>query len=383
MLLSHLISLGFIRRILFDRLSALDRVIGYDFLPKPVATGTFEVLLLIDELVRSFSDILCRRRALDLASTPLIEDWVIPALQLYIWQPDHPPLSILQFAFGPPDHPQFQRLLRRCRNADVVSKFREIENGTVRRGSFAPAERLLRSVLSSPAFAARCGSTFSLPAFLDRGGILIVEGGGNISEDAQRTIMGALILQTIRYVRSRPRPYPEVILVLDEATNANLIGASGYEMRAAAETQKMGLALHVLVQSLNFPSTDITEGMLNNCLRHEWFFAANEAVIRKAAADLGSKDFEPDLRNLQPGERFVKDRSRVFREYVPMLEDRWGFPGLAKKKAERALEEIKRRPEYRTPLIEAVPAAEDSASRREPPASDPEPPENDNPNMGI
>ena len=56
----------------------------------------------------------------------------------------------------------------------------------------------------------------------------------------------------------------------------------------------------------------------------------------QAAADLGSKDFEDQIRSLKPGERMVKERNRVFREYVPLLDNPWGFPSLLKKKAERA-----------------------------------------------
>lgn len=384
-LLEHLIARGLSGRVLFDSLEAVDRVIGYDFLPQAIAANPLRYLNLVDELVRTFCDILCRRRNIEsLATAAQTEEWVIPALALYVEQSDHPPLPILMHAFGPPDHPDFRRLLSRCRNGEVVAKFRQIETGAVRRGQFAPAERLIRGVCAAPAFATRCGATFDLASFLDGRGILIIEGGGSVSDDAQRTVMGAVIIQTLRYIRSRPKPYPPVILVLDEATNANLIGASGYEVRAVAETQKMGLSLHTLVQSLNFPSTDITEGMLTNCLRHEWFFAANEAVVRKAAADLGSKDYEAGIRSLKPGERYVKDRDRVFREYVPLLRDPWGFPGLAKKKAQHALEEIKTRPEYRSPQLISGMSFPNPKSER-PLRSNELPPrsEEENPNLGI
>lgn len=339
-----------------------------------------------DHLVRSLADVLCRRRNLELSTAALTEEWVIPALTLVIEQPDSPSLTILNHAFGPPDHPDFRRLLWKCRDEEVQAKFEEIANGTIRRGQFAAADRLIRGVCSSPAFAARCVPTFQLSRFLDASGILIVEGGGNVSDDGQRTVMGAVVLQTIRYIRTRPRPYPPVILVLDEANNANLIGASGYEVRAAAECQKMGLAIHTLVQSLNFPSQEITEGILTNSLRHEWYFAANEAVLRKAAADLGNKDYEADLRQLKPGERFVKDRASVYREYIPLLDDRWGFPGLAKKKAERALAEVLQRPEYRTPQASATRVTNDSVPEMgSSPRVDPEfpPQEPENPNVGI
>jgi hypothetical protein len=384
-LLEHLVARGLKARILFDRLTDLDRVLGYDFLPKPTAATPLQRLTEVDELVRSFCNVLCRRRQLEsLATAAQTEEWVIPALLLYLEQEDHPPLPILDHAFGPPGHPDFMQLLRGCRNQEVASKFREIERGAIRRGQYAPAERLIHGVCNSPAFAIRCGATFHLASFLGRRGILLIEGGGSVSDDAMRTMMGAVILQVIRHVRSRPRPSPPVILALDEATNAGLIGASGYETRAAAECQKMGLAIHILVQSLNFPSAEITEGLLTNCIRHEWFFAANQAVIRKAAGDLGGTQYEGELRSLKVGERFVKDRDRVSREYVPLLEDPWGFGGLARKKAQRALEEIKRRPEYRTPWVASGRFVEDTATAHQTPVDRPSPPtEGDNPNVGI
>lgn len=395
-LFEQLVARGFQKRILYDRLSDLDRTLGYDFFPKPVAASPLEFLSELDEAVRAFADLLCRRREMaSLATSPLLEEWVNAALTLYMEQEDHPPLPILSHAFGPPDHPDFLRLLRRCRNEEVVAKFREIERGKIQRSQYVPAERLIRSVCQSPVFGARCGASFRLGPFLDRRGILLVEGGGSGSADAQRTVMGALILLTIRYVRTRARPTPPVLLVLDEANNANLVGASGYETRAAAECQKMGLAIHVLVQNMNFPTSDITESLLTNCLRHEWFFAGSAAVIRQAIADLGSKDYEERLRSLRPGERLVKDRDEgIFWEYVPLLEDLWGLPGLAKKKADRALREILQRPEYRTPRFEAGRFVDDAEAGRcignqtggqkalPAPSALPEV-EIDNPNLGI
>src|SRR5207244_3204885 len=127
--------------------------------------------------------------------------------------------------------------------------------------------------------------------FLGNCGILLVQGGA-ISQPVMQTILGSIILQTIQFVRSRPSPVPRVLLVLDEATNANLVGAAGHEVRALAECQKMGLDIHILVQSLNFPSAYVTDGVLTNCTRHEWYYAANAAVARKAAEDLGDTDYE-------------------------------------------------------------------------------------------
>ena len=110
--------------------------------------------------------------------------------------------------------------------------------------------------------------------------------------------------------------------------------------------KKWDLDIHVLVQSLNFPNSHITDGVLTNCTRHEWMYAANAAVARKAADDLGSSDYEERVRTLGVGHRFVKERDRVWFEKVPALPDPWGSPKLAAKKTQRAIDEIRQRPEY-------------------------------------
>jgi hypothetical protein len=79
-------------------------------------------------------------------------------------------------------------------------------------------------------------------------------------------------------------------------------------------------------------------------------------------------------KSLKVGERFVKQDHQVWKEYVELLEDPWGFPELTHKKALQALEEIRRRPEYQTPTT-AVAHRRERQSR---PPADP-----DNPNLGI
>ena len=51
---------------------------------------------------------------------------------------------------------------------------------TAKRTEIAPAERILRAVLTSPAFRVRCGkATFDLGKFLDEKGILILDGSSS------------------------------------------------------------------------------------------------------------------------------------------------------------------------------------------------------------
>jgi hypothetical protein len=228
---------------------------------------------------------------------------------------------------------------------ELRQEFDRVASGEVRPSQYAPAVRMIDAVCGVPSFIARCGMALDLPPFLDKCGILLVE-GGNVGQLVMQMIMGSIILQIFNYIRTRPRPYPRVLLVLDEATNANLVGAAGHEVRALAELQKFGLDVHILVQSLNFPSAYITDGVLTNCVRHEWFYAANPAVARKAAEDLGDPDLVGSIRRLKVGERWVKDRDAVRFEKVPELLNPWVFPELAEIKTRRAIEQIYERPEY-------------------------------------
>ena len=187
-LVEHLVARGMQRRILFDRLVDVHRVLGWDFLPPSSASNSLDRLAENEAHIRAFTDVLCRRRQVEsLATTPLIEEWLLNVTWLYIEQDQRLPLTDMQFAFDP-KHATFKRMLDHCMNPDVAAKFRAIARGTTRRSQFAAATRLIAAVCGSPAFAVRCTSrpTFDLGRFLNNhAGILIVEGGGaNLSDDA-------------------------------------------------------------------------------------------------------------------------------------------------------------------------------------------------------
>lgn len=345
--LRHLVARGHERRIIFDELTHLSRVPGYGFLQPPNFRDPLRRHAAIQQTVDEFADVLCRRREMQsLATAPQTEEWVNHAGMLLLHQPQPRPASDLRYAFQVGSD-MFEHLVQSCTHEETQLKFQEVARRKIARGQFAAAERLITGVCGSVPFAIRCGTSFSIPKFISKAGILLVEGGSQgISEDAARTIMGSIVLQVIRYVRGRKHSTPRVLLVLDEATNAGLIGATGHEVRAMAETQKMGLDFHVLVQSPNFSSPYTTDAIFTNCVRHEWFFAANDAVARLAASDLGDPYYRDKVRDLRTGERYVKHKTQVFLERVQMLEDPWVFPGLAEKKSEIALQEIRKRPEF-------------------------------------
>src|SRR5205085_4718151 len=132
----------------------------------------------------------------------------------------------------------------------LVRKFHEYASlsPVARRTETGPAERILRAVCTSPAFQVRSGgATFDVDRFLDEKGILILDGSsrGNLSRDAASVMMGAVILRTIQHCRTGSKS--RVVLVLDEAATAGLIGL--YESQALSEAGKWGLEFHIPVQN--------------------------------------------------------------------------------------------------------------------------------------
>jgi len=361
----QLIARGHESRVILDQLAYFDKVPGYRFLRPSTAENAYRRASENQQTAHEFTDVLTRRRGVDsssLSRSPQTEEWTHKAVMFALEQNRERPGSDLQYAFKV-GHPKFEALLRGCTDRDLKFEFEQIACGNIKRGQYAAAERLITGTCGSAAFVARCGTSLNFDAFLDDCGILLVEGSNDgISADAMQTIMGALVLKVIAYVRRRKKSTPRVLLVLDECTNAQLV--STHEAKAMAELQKKALDCHALVQLLDFPSTKITDAVLSNAVRHEWYYNANSAVIRRAIEDLGLRspkgsdgklidDASSYIRELEVGERWVKYRGtireKVWRERVPELKNPWVFPRLARKKALEALARIRERPEYQRP----------------------------------
>jgi hypothetical protein len=275
-------------RVIYDRLADTDYVPGYDWLTASDQADPFQRRAENDERIREFAAILLRRRGIhDPAKTPVIEEGLLAALQLYLAQDSPVPLPWLADVFDRRAEAHVY-LLEHCTKPALAQKFREYAalSPSVRRAEVAPAERILQAVLHSPAFQVRSGgATFALEQFLNERGVLILDGSshGNLSRDAVSVMMGAIILRIIRHCRTGSKC--RVVLVLDEAVNADLIGLQ--ESRALAEAGKWNLEFHILVQSpFSFPSEDIRQNVLQNCWRHEWFRQGSPAAARLAAEDV-------------------------------------------------------------------------------------------------
>lgn len=368
--------------ILYERLSDIRQTLGFSLLSP--STNPDPMLRLLENQQRgeAFVAILLRRRdAEGMAGTPLMEEWMLAAIQLYLFQSKPKPLALLPFAFMPGTS-EFVSLVRDCTLPEIHYKFGQLERLTPRalRAEVGSAARLVNGVFRSPAFTSRCSGTFDLGAFLQEKGILIIERGDEIGDDTMRVIMGAIILLVIDHAKRRPKPYPPIRIYIDEATNARLVG--GPELRGLAETSKNGLYWEFLVQNLDFPGG--SDAVLQNCLRHEWFGCPYHELARKAAIDVVSglprneqsraerlDELTHDIMTLPPGWRWVRDPSGSRKEYVPLLENPWpDWPGLRDAKLQEKLQWIYARPEYGDPSV--LPSWSSSGDTPPPPSKLPE-----------
>src|SRR5207302_449681 len=121
---------------------------------------------------------------------------------------------------------------------------------------------------------------------------LILDGSsqGNLSRDAASVMMGAVILRIIQHCRTGTKS--KVVLVLDEAVSAGLIGV--HESQALSEAGKWGLEFHILIQNpFSFQSDEIRGNVLQNCWRHEWFRQGSPEAARLAAEDIAIPLLDP------------------------------------------------------------------------------------------
>lgn len=347
--------------LLYEKLSDIRTTLGFELLAPSSNPDAVQRQLENQRRAEAFVEILLRRRNADgMGGTPLMEEWVMAAIMLYLFQSTRKPLTMLPFAFAP-GSAQFSALVKDCTLPEIRQKFQQLEklNPRAQRSEIGSATRLVNSVFRSPAFAARCRGGFDLGGFLQQKGKLIIERGEDIGDETMRTVMGAIVLLVIEHAKRRTKPYPPIRIYIDEATNARLVGSP--ELRGLAETNKNGLYWEFLVQNLDFPGG--SDAVLQNCVRHEWFGCPFYDLARKAATDIVAglpasensraeriAGLTDEIMNLPSGWRWVRDPSGSHKEYVRLLENPWpDWPGLREAKLQEKLRCIYSRSEYRVP----------------------------------
>jgi len=275
--------------IVYDDLTRTDKVLSWNFIERSEKAGSAGERE-NENRVRVFADILCRRRGLDITKTPLIEEWTLAALDLWLHQDPPKPLLLLPWAFRPRIgkrlHPIFHKLLSDCDHI-VYEKFRHLHglSPSAIDGKVAPAQRLVEATILSVGFKLRCNGGFDYKTHLDNGGVIVV-GGDRENKNTTRVVLSSILQLVMQYVRAGGQP---VRVVIDEAKNYEMIGQS--EVESLAEDLKIGLSYSILTQSMNF-LPDIRVGIMDNCGRKEWF-RCSDMTAEVAGKDIGTVSIDP------------------------------------------------------------------------------------------
>jgi hypothetical protein len=297
----HLAARGHEARIVYEPLSATDRVLCWDMLPRSAAPTRSGRLIADaetrDELAQCFY---AQRNLATLVEKPWTQEWLQAAVALCIAQPRPEPLASLLEAFRV-GSPGYERLLRDCGEPEVVAKFRAMEQ--LKRRSLVQYEletgasrRLLEGVCGSEVVRLRCRpGTFDWLAALRQRRLIAFDGGGIRSRDLKRTLFLLVSLQVIHAVRRHfaetQAPLP-VVLVLEEAGAMGLVAP--FVISALQELRKAGLAIHLLTQSaVDFGDRDVFEALLANTPWQAWYQCLSPADQELGGKALANATFDP------------------------------------------------------------------------------------------
>ena len=201
----------------------------------------------------------------------MIQRGLTDALLLHIYQDTPSPFDLLQHCFIG-ESEQSQYLMAHCTNPEVFLRFLYYHSlkGQQRAFEVGPAERRLMTVCSCPQFRRRCRETFDLAAFLNGGGILLMDGSskGNLSREDAALVQGMVLLRVIALARSG-KLTRRVVLIIDEGLNAGLI--DGNVALALKEASKWGLIFHILMQTPETSDPDVSEA-INQCCKIQYLF---------------------------------------------------------------------------------------------------------------
>src|SRR5439155_13890839 len=119
----HWAARGHESRIVYEPLSATDRVLCWSMLPKSSAASPTQRQLedaeTRDEVAQCF---LAQRNLATLNDRPWTKEWLESSISLCLAQPESEPLASLLSAFRV-GSAEYERLLQHCTQAEIVAKF--------------------------------------------------------------------------------------------------------------------------------------------------------------------------------------------------------------------------------------------------------------------
>lgn len=417
----HWAARGHEGRLVYEPLDSTDRVLCWNMLPRSAdpdpSRRRIEDAETIDEVGQCF---LAQRNLASLNDKPWTKEWLEAAVGLGLWQPAPESLAVLPGAFRV-GSAEYERLLTRCDHADLVAKFRSMEqlkrrNEVQYEVQTGAGRRLLELVCGSEVVRLRSRpGPFDWLEALGEKKLIVFDGGGLRSREVKRSIFLLASMQVIHAVRrhfaATQRPLP-VVLVLEEAGALGLV--TPFVMHALQELRKAGLSIHLITQStVDFGDRDLFEAILANTPWQGWYQALSPAdqelgarALANATFDLlavhytrprvlpadgerggaanrprfrhlveatyktpqlQEQEFRTALATLRVGERFVRDRGGVRRERVKRARPPW-LRAVTDASTRAVIDRIRRQPVYvprsSLPEAEAVPRSLPDAAAR-------------------
>lgn len=288
--LIHLAECHLLHRVIYDKLSETDLVPIYDWLTP--STEKDELQRESENYLRmhKFMQLLIRQGGLQTTQgRPIINKGLEDALKLYLYQDKPVPITWLRELYTP-NSGVAAYMVAHCTDEDTRRQFERYSNFNAQTLNYhtGPADTRLRELLGTPSLRARTGEpSFDNDEFLEKKGILILS-GKDCDPDAASVMMSAMTLKAYDFCR-RKQTHP-VLVVLEEAVNARLVGPQ--EVQMLAEVRKWGMRFRILVQAINFPDIELRKGILQNT-EHTWFYQSDPESAALAAADVATRIVDP------------------------------------------------------------------------------------------
>lgn len=201
--MEYLVRLNLDHRVIYDRLTDTDRVLGWKFFRRP-ETNDAKGRLLEDELIHGLMDVfLWRRGSGPSHETPFFERGLLFALRLLMRQETEGSLMKLLHALKV-ETDEWWELVNGCTDQKLVARAKDMPYWSQHKRSMQlePADRLIEAVLENPVIAMRVGDSFDPWEHYRKGGIVIIEGSFNLSTDAVRSMMGFALFNAIGFKKA-------------------------------------------------------------------------------------------------------------------------------------------------------------------------------------
>jgi len=228
---------------------------------------------------------------LNTQASPITDKGLTDALELFTSQRKPKDFTKLHRCFR---HTQ-ERLefVRDCTNPQVVQQFEIYAELGDKDWEYrcGPAVRRLEKIARSVQFRKRCIPTFDLRAFLNRGGILMLDGEsrGNLSRESLTLVMALVLLNVLQLARNGLTR--RVVIIIDEARNANLLDLN--VARALLEAGKWGVEFDILTQNPQHPNPEVSDSLFQACDRVMAFKQVNPGAVKFMADMFSQPTYDP------------------------------------------------------------------------------------------